>query len=213
MEVFSYISLKKFFASFSFSSLAGTPLTQMLLCLMLLQNSHKLIVSFFNYSFLSLFFNLVAFHYLYSRSQIHSSASSNLLLIFSSVFFIYYCLDFSTIHSLLNFLFVEDLTEFMYSFLKSSEYLYDHYFKVFMGYNIYCHLISCPSIWEISISPFYLTTCVCFNILGRSSTSSGLEINGLCRRGPVVPYSADTLVTRTRHSTGVLCVGCCSLLL
>ena len=68
---------------------------------------------------------LQSFPLLSSRAPIHSSSSSSLLFILSSVFLIsfivFFVSDFFKI-----FLRVSLMS---YSFLKSSEYLYDHYFK------------------------------------------------------------------------------------
>ena len=84
------------------------------------------------------------------------------------------------------FLFVNGLIEVLHTFLKSSEYLYDHYFMYQVYYLFLFHLDhllrSCPvpsfGIYS-SISLLCLTLCFCFSVLGKSATSPILENNGL----------------------------------
>ena len=109
-----------------------------------------------------------------SRSLICSSASCNLLLTPYSVIFILVII-FSSSDSLFFIFSVslfKVLSEFVHSSLKSSEYLYDHYFELFNRHIAYLlHLgfffFSCDFIvlsfvtFRLrTLSSFFLTLCV-----------------------------------------------------
>ena len=63
----------------------------------------------------------------------HQVPHSSVFLVSVIDFFISDC-------SFLYFLFVEDFFEILNSFLKSSEYIYDHYFEIFIRYIAFLHL-------------------------------------------------------------------------
>ena len=86
-EVFTIISSNIFSVPFFFSSSSGTPIIQMLVCLMLSQRSLRL--SLILFILFSLFWSAVVIStVLSSRSHNHSSASVILLLIPSREFYI-----------------------------------------------------------------------------------------------------------------------------
>ena len=140
-----------------------------------------------------------------SISLIHSSASSNLPLISSNIFFTSVILFFS--HEGLCFctfyLFFEVLTVFINSSYEFDEHLYDHYFELFISKLFISVLfVSVISFWG-SVLLFYLghtlchlilSVCVCFYILSMSAISSSPEEVTLRRRSPGEP--------RTSHPTG-----------
>ena len=123
------------------------------------------------------------------RSLIHSSASSILLLIPSSV-----CFSFQLLYSSVLigsfftiFISVEDL----YLSAEFNEHLYDYYFEslylvdnsppfqlvIFLGF---CLVLSCFLVWNVFFC--FLILPVCFYVLGRTATSPGLEKVDLFRR-------------------------------
>ena len=84
-EVFNYNFFKNFLSAFFFSSSSGTPITQILVCLILSQRSLRLSSIFILFP---LFCSLAVISTILSSSSlIHSSVSVILLLVPSRVFF------------------------------------------------------------------------------------------------------------------------------
>lgn len=74
--------------------------------------------------------------------------------------------------------------------------------------------MSCSFIWDnLLVSSFSMTPCICFYLFGRSATSPNVDKGALCRRCPVEPSGAVSLVIWAWCSRGVHLVGLCSLLL
>ena len=81
-------------------------------------------------------------------------------------------------------IFVEVLTEFIHSFLRSTEYLYDHYFEslsslllissLFSSFAGICSVLSFET-HSLAFS-FYLTLYISSYVLGRPSMSPGLKV-------------------------------------
>ena len=82
------------------------------------------------------------------------------------------------------------VTNVFHSFLKSSEYLYDHCFKYYIRHVTYVYFawisgcyFSSRFIWEKFLCLLTLSKCfACFSVLGKSATSSVLEGNGLMKK-------------------------------
>ena len=123
----SVISSNKFSAPFSLSSTSGKPIMQMLLHLMIL-------LSYLNvFSFFIIFFlfpvQLDCFPLLCPPGHWFVLLLFLVYYVFHPVFLIVNWVLHLWFFFNVFYLFVEDLTEVLHSFLKSSGYLYDHYFR------------------------------------------------------------------------------------
>ena len=108
-----------------------------------------------------------------------------------------YCIS-NIIHWVLHLwcvIFVLGLADFIYPLLKSSEYLYDHYFKFSITHITCFTYISCCDVCPFlsfetfsSISSICLSLCIFFFVLGKSATSSALNVVTL-QRSPIVLHS------------------------
>lgn len=157
----------------------------------------------------SLLFSLIIFHCYVSGSLTCSSASFSLLFIPLSMFLILFLNPFI---SLLFLICVNGLTDVLYSFLKSSEYSYDHYFKFSIRHVLVSFSLRSPNtalsyyfIWD----KFLFLFCLCLSVFGKLATPSS-EDNGFRKRGSlvlccVVPLGPQGLVCAGVSSVCVLC--------
>lgn len=85
---------------------------------------------------------------------------------------------------------VEVLPEFIHYSVKSSEYLYNHYFKLFrllnsISFTCFLEVLSYLLFGAyLSVSSFCLAFCVCFYELGEISLSPRLEGLALYKMAP-----------------------------
>ena len=165
--------------SFSLSSPSEAPIVSVLLCLMLSQRSLKLA------SLKKIFYFLFGVGNFYSSSSllIYLTVSSNRLLIFSSVFFIQFCL----------FLYVFWI--FVILLIMFTEHLYDHYLEFFIYPDCLSpfHLVLLgiyliPSFRTYSsVASFHLISCFYLYVFGKLVMFSDLGEVALGRRLATCP--------------------------
>lgn len=153
-----------------------------------------------------------------SRSLIYYSASSNILLILSSVFFLsviesfisdWFFFIFS--NSLLKLslrsstLFSNPVNIFMTITLNSLRHIvYFHFTCLFCCYFVlFFHLGHSPLV------SFYLTLCVSFHVLGRSAISPSCANSALYKRGPMMPCTTMSPGHQNQALQGCLFRGLC----
>ena len=125
----SIISSNIFSGPFSLSSPSGTLIMRMLMCLMLSQRSLRL-SSLFSFFFSIFCFAAIISTILSSRPLTHFSASVILLLIPSSVLFIFVCLFFSSSRSLVNISCIFSIFDSIV-FPEIPDHLHCHYSEFF----------------------------------------------------------------------------------
>lgn len=125
------------------------------------------------------------------RTLIHSSASSNLLLIPSTVFLISVILFLNSGAFYILYLSFEVFTDFIHS-LSSSGNLYNHYLKLLdrllssASFLSFSQVLSCSFVWAYSsASLFRFTFCVCFYELGENLFFPVLKEWSCVGRSPV----------------------------
>lgn len=84
------------------------------------------------------------------------------------------------------------------SFLSGAYYFYPFCFGLLLWLDPLLTFGRC-----FSVSPFYLTFCICFHVLGKSHTFLVLNDMSLLQRGPAVSYSAVSPVLQGLALQGV----------
>lgn len=128
-----------------------------------------------------------------SRPLICYFSSSNLIFLILLMYFTFYLLySLPLTRFFLYYLSLFWNSEFIYSFLQSSEYFYNGYFKLFIRYiflyllclALFLWFLPCSFIWHLfSVSSFCLLLSLFLFVLGRLSKSPGLQSSGLLTKG------------------------------
>ena len=124
------------------------------------------VYSRFEFSFFSHQLSLITFHF--SVFQVINS----FLFFWSAIYYIKYIFSFHycvlPLWLVLFYLVVKYPTDVLHSFLKFTEYLYDHYFKFFIRHITYLPLLrslavvlSCSLIWDILLYLLVLSNSLC----------------------------------------------------